>query len=74
MKKITLRNEHEDIRLILDFNRKIKDILDKENIVIDSNTVVEAVVSRQMVDINGSFNENNLENDEILLIKEHDVL
>lgn len=70
MKKVTIRTNSQDYYLKLDFNRKVKDVLEKIGIEYSSKQQFVTLLYKQVINPQLSFNENEIANNEIIEIKE----
>lgn len=70
MKKVTIRTISQDYYLKLDFNRKVKDVLEKIGIEYSSKQQFVTLLYKQVINPQLSFNENEIANNEIIEIKE----
>lgn len=70
MKKVTIRTISQDYYLKLDFNRKVKDVLEKIGIEYSSKQQFVTLLYKQVINPQLSFYENEIANNEIIEIKE----
>lgn len=69
MKNIMFRTKQKDYSLQLDFNKKINEVLELLNLKLDSNQILISQVNNSVIDINKSFTDNEIENNDVLKIK-----
>lgn len=69
MKNIMFRTEIKDYSLQLDFNKNIKEVLELLDINLNTDQILISQVNNSVININKSFTENEIENNDVLKIK-----
>lgn len=64
MKDITIDDGNTSISLIIDFNKKIIEVM--EMLELNTNEVYMSMMSNQMINITESFTQNGIENNDVL--------
>lgn len=71
MKLVTIRFKENDYKYLLDFNRNINQLLLKVEINLPEQYEITALVDNKVINPYLSFAENEIANNEIIEIKEH---